>query len=132
MKRCKNTEHDDQPIRGSFRVRCTKCRDEFPCARPCKHLDCMHRRGEPPPEWASYEHEVPPEMLAIAKLERDCPEIVAYQQAIADPTRPEFEVQFGCVDPGSGVPFATHITVDGVRSLYIVDGKIVTVKSEQP
>jgi hypothetical protein len=53
--KCKNTAHDDKPIRGSTRVRCAKCGDEFPCARSCEHLDCMQRRGEPPPEWADYE-----------------------------------------------------------------------------
>lgn len=52
---CKNTEHHDEPIRGSTRERCSKCGDEFPCKRSCGHLDCMQARGEPPPEWADYD-----------------------------------------------------------------------------
>jgi hypothetical protein len=51
--RCKNTEHDDQVLRGRRRRRCRRCGDVFPCRNECEHVDCILESERELPEWIS-------------------------------------------------------------------------------
>lgn len=46
--RCDRTT-DWTPVRGGKRLRCTGCRDVFPCRHACTHADCEEVRN--PPEY---------------------------------------------------------------------------------
>ena len=46
--RCAPDKHTDVRLRGG-RMKCSVCRDVFPCLGECDHVDCMSVNAKPSP-----------------------------------------------------------------------------------